>query len=85
MGKRASCQNLILKGVECQLLIEVMKGVRDHGNWVLSKKRFGCSKGHLSIWVNGVESPLIFLYKNNNKKKNKYKLHDQSTSLSLIE
>ena len=42
---------------------------------VLSKKRFsGCFEGHLSSWVSGVESPLIFYTKN--KKKLNTTLHD---------
>ena len=48
------------------------------------KKEMGALSGHLSFWVSGVESPLIFLYKKNKKKISK-KLHDQNTSLSLIE
>ena len=49
------------------------------------KKEMGAFSGHLSFWVSGVESPLIFLYKKKNKKKISTKLHDQNTSLSLIE
>ena len=46
--------------------------VRDRQTWCLSKKeRFFCAfSRHLSFWVSGVESPLIFYTKNNNNKKN---------------
>ena len=44
------------------------------------KRDFGAFKG-TSFWVSGVESPLIF-YK---KKKKMLKIHNQNTSLSLIE
>ena len=42
---------------------------------VPQKKRFGYLLRHLSFWVNGMESPLIFLY-TKKKKKTNYKIHD---------
>ena len=52
--------------------------MKDRKTWVLSKKRFGCFLGHLTIWVSGVESPLIFYTKK--KREKKYNLHAQNTS-----
>ena len=44
--------------------------VKDRQNWVpLKKERFlECFLGHLSFWVSGVESPLIFCTKKEKKK-----------------
>ena len=50
-----------------------MHVVRDLDEKRPSKKRFKYLLGHLSIWVSGVESPLIFLYK---KKNTNYKIYD---------
>ena len=36
--------------------------MRDRDEKCLSKKRFGYHLGHLSFWVSGMKSPLIFLY-----------------------
>ena len=33
------------------------------------KRDLGTFLGHLSFWVNGMESPLIFLYKKEKKEK----------------
>ena len=46
------------------LALDIPSGVatvRDGQNWVPLKK--GEILGHLSFWVSGMESPLIFLYK----------------------
>ena len=40
------------------------------------KRDLGTFLGHLSFWVNGMESTLIFLYKKEKKRKTKYKIHD---------
>ena len=49
-------------------------GVRDRQNWGASQKRdLVTFLGHLSFWVSGVESPLIFYTKK--KKKLNIKIH----------
>ena len=50
--------------------------VRDESLKKKKKKRDSCPfLGHLSFWVCGMESPLIFLY-TKEKKNTNYKIHD---------
>ena len=50
--------------------------VRDLDKKSPSKKRFGYLLGHLSFWVSGMESPLIFLYTKKIRKNTNYKIHN---------
>ena len=50
--------------------------VRDLDEKCPSKKRFGYLLEHLSFWVSGMESPLIFLYTKKKRKNTNYKIYD---------
>ena len=70
------------------LALDIPSGVttvRDLEKKCPSKKRFEYLLGHLSFWVSGVESPLIFLCKKKKKKKKKICKYMTELLSSLIE
>ena len=50
--------------------------VRNLDESVHKKRRFGYLLGHLSFWVSGMESPLIFYTKKKIRKTKYTKIHD---------
>ena len=60
------------------LLVESHCTVRDVS---LKKRDSSTFLGHLSFWVSGMESSLIFLYTKKIRKNTNYKIHDMNSSI----